>query len=129
MFFDRNEYKKAYFYQSRAIIEDSSDYILWFDLSYYALFSKEYKESIFAARKTLGIDPSQVEIEAIIALSYLLDNQWSEAEKVYFKWKGKKFKEKNKKNCNEIFLRDIVNLEAAGIMHPDFAKVRTLLSQ
>jgi Leucine-rich repeat (LRR) protein len=128
-FFSTKDYQNTYIYQKKVASQNPSNYNTWFNLSFYALFVKEYKEAINAAKKTLEIVPTQVSVETNLVLGYLLDNQWSEAEKIYLKWKGKKFDEKDEKTCNETFLQDIADLEAAGITHPDFAKVRALLSQ
>lgn len=66
-------------------------------------------------------------METNLALGYLLNNQWEEAEAIYLKWRGKSFPNSGG-NCDEIFTQDIATLEAEGIMHPDFEKVRILFA-
>ncbi len=98
-----------------------------FSLSYYALFVGEYDKAIAAARKTLAMKPSDVAVESNLAFAYLLSNQFGPAEEIFKKWKGKKFAPEDQENANVLFLKDLADLEAAGIQHPDFAKVRALL--
>ncbi|MBK8965349.1 MAG: hypothetical protein IPM36_01470 [Lewinellaceae bacterium] len=87
-----------------------------------------YEEAIQYAQKALEVNPLRESVVSYLALGYLLNNQWPEAEKIYLKWKGR-FCQGSFKYCNRVFLEDIAKLEAANITHPDFEKVKQLLKK
>jgi tetratricopeptide (TPR) repeat protein len=120
------DYKKAYSYTHKILALEPNDTSAWFDLSYYALFVGKPEESIKAAKKTLLLDSEKKAVESNLALGYLLNNQYAEANKIYLKWKGKKFNKKDADLSNKFFLQDITNLEQANINHKDFEKVKAL---
>lgn len=94
-------------------------------LSYFALYAGKYQKSIEYARETLKLEPEDIAQEQILALSYLLNNQYEQAELIFKKWEDSMFVKYNQNG----FLREIADLEAAGITHPDFARVRKLLRE
>lgn len=102
-----------------------SNYNNWYNLSWYSLFIDKPKEAIKAAEQVLNLEPKKVDVETNLALAYVLDNQWAKAEEIYLKWKGKNFPNNNNL-CDNIFLKDITDLEKAGIKHRDFDKVKRL---
>lgn len=51
---------------------------------------------------------------------------FQKAKPIYVKWKDKHFP-KDSRFCKEAFFLDIKDLEAAGITHKDFVKVKELL--
>lgn len=116
------------FFLARAQFDTTNVYMLH-NLSFYALFVGEYAKAIEAAQKTLELDSRSVEVETNLALGYLLNNQYDKAEVIYLKWKGKKFKAQDENFADKAFLKDIADLEAAGIFHKDFEKVKRLLSE
>jgi tetratricopeptide (TPR) repeat protein len=125
------DYENAYEYQKKLIevqsIDNSIDYNSWFNLSFYSLFVKKYDEAIFAAQKSLEINPDAKSVETNLALGYLLNNQWNEAEEIFLRWRGKIFPDdQDRQLCDDIFLGDIKALEDAGIHHPDFEKVKEM---
>lgn len=124
--YEAGDYRQAYAYQQKALAEDSSNYNLWFNLSFFALYNDAPKVAIKAARQTLVIDSSRLSVETNLALGYLLDNQWGAAKKIYKKWQGKTFPD-TQEECNPIFLKDIADLEKAGVSHKNFKKVKKLL--
>lgn len=126
--FENKAYTKAYKTQLKALEEDSNNYNNWFKLSLYALFVNKPKEAITAAQKTLTINQKANGVEATLALGYLLNNQWLEAEKIYLKWKGKKFTD-NYRLWDWVFLQNIEDLEIAGIKHIDFLQVKALFGK
>jgi hypothetical protein len=94
------------------------------------LFVGKYEEAIQAALKSLQLKPEKLTVETNLALGYLLSNQWGMALKIYEKWKGKTFPDDTEKRiCDVVFLKDIEDLEAAGISHPDFKKVKELFNK
>lgn len=67
--------------------------------------------------------------ERYLAPAYLLNGKYGQAEVIYKKWKGRKFSEKDEDTADVTFLQDIARLEAAGLTHPDFEKVKQLLGK
>jgi len=125
---ESKNYPLAYFYQKKIVGEHSHIQRHWFKLSWLALHVNKPEEAIHAAKKTLEINPKAQSVETNLALGYLLNNQWPKAEKFYLKWQGKMFPN-DKRLCDEVFLQDISDLEAAGITHPDFEKVKQLFQK
>ncbi len=129
-FSEKDNYQETFKNQEQAVKKDSTDYNKYFNLSFYALFVGKPQEAIQAAKKTLELSPEAVSVETNLALGYLLNNQYTEAEKIYLKWKGKNFPDnKDKRLCDEMFLADIADLEKSGITHPDFEKVKRLFGK
>ena len=124
-YFREGNYEKAFEVQQYEILMDSSIYNHYFSLSYYALFVGGYDLAIEAVNKTLALEPKALSVETNLALAYLLSNQWEKAKAIYEKWKDKNWP--NGRSCNVSFLKDIEDLETAGISHPDFAKVRQII--
>lgn len=122
------KYPRLYRMTESALQEDSSNASLYFELSYCSLFVGKYTKAIESAQKTLQLNPKLVKVETNLALGYLLNNQYDKAEAVYKKWKGKKFDATDEENANQIFLKDIADLEGAGIQHKDFDKVKRFLT-
>ena len=126
--FNVRKYRQAFFLQQEIMRRDPLLYQNHWSLSWYALFAGEYDTAILAAQRTLELAPEAQGVETNLALGYLLNDQWTEAEAIYQKWKGRSFLNDGRL-CDEIFLQDIVALEFAGITHPDFEKVRQLLAE
>jgi tetratricopeptide (TPR) repeat protein len=125
---NQSKYKEAYGISKKLIILNPANYNYWFNLSFYALFVGKYKEAIDAANKTLELDPEQLGVVTNLALGYVLNNQFRNAEEIYLKWKDKNFPN-DERLCDDIFLQDIKDLEEAGIKHKDFDKVRALFKK
>ena len=126
--FHLGEYKGAFEAEKVLTQKDPGYFGYWSALSKYAWFAGEAGVAIEAAQKSLELFPENEQVETKLALSYLLNDQWVEAERVYLKWKGKSFPNRSE-SANDIFLKDIAELESAGIRHPDFEKVRALLKE
>lgn len=130
IFFEDRSFQNAYIAQKDAAELFQTDYQVWFNLSFYALFVGKPEEAISAAHKTLELNPEALDVETNLALGYLLSNRWQEAEAVYKKWKGRYFpNDDGKRKCEDIFLQDILDLEKAGVSHPDFERVKVLLRE
>jgi len=95
--------------------------------AWYALFMKEYQLSENYARKGLAIAPKANWIYTNLALALLLQNRWTEAKDIY--QKKQQLLGVNNRPLKEGFINDILDLEKAGIKHPDFEKVRHLFKQ
>lgn len=57
-------------------------------------------------------------------MGYILNDQWAAAEEICLKWEREYYF--INENFYTLFLKDITDLEAAGITHPDFEKVKQL---
>ena len=121
--FSSNRYQDAYEMQKVAVLEDDKNPLAWSFLSEYALYARQPQEAIAAAKKALALNLSTRTLESYLALGYLLNNQWPEAEERYLKMA------QYDKLWIDVFLSDIATLEAAGITHPDFAKVKAMLQK
>lgn len=92
------------------------------------MFAGKYEEGIQAAQRSRLLDEDQKLVITNLALNYVLNNQYENAEPLYKEWMNKKFPESNM-SAKDLFLKDIQDLESAKITHPDFSKVRRLLEE
>jgi Leucine-rich repeat (LRR) protein len=122
------DYAEAFKAQQKVVEKDGKNYSNWFTLSFYALFIGEPQKAIQAAKHVLALNPEAVDVETNLALGYLLNNQWAEAEAIYLKWKGKNFPDDNRL-WDLVFLAEIADLEKTGIIHPDFEKVKKIFGK
>jgi len=123
---NNKNYSQAFQCGLKATEKDTTNYNVWYNLSFYSLFVKQYTLAIAAAEKSLALNAQENSVITNIALGYVLNNQWNKAEPIYKEWKDKHFYG-DVRFCKELFLQDIADLEEAGINHPDFEKVRKLL--
>lgn len=91
------------------------------------MFVNKPKEAITSAQKSLELSPDKTGVYSNLALGYVLNNEFEKAKPIYMEWKDKQFD--NSRTWKEVFLADIADLEAAGIKHKDFEKVRELLNE
>jgi len=91
------------------------------------LFVSQFKKSEQVAKKGLKIDDSQEWIHSILALALLYQDKLSEAKAIYVQFKGEPYNKD--KSWEEVFLNDLSDLEAAGISHPDFEKIKKLFEE
>jgi Leucine-rich repeat (LRR) protein len=126
-FFDDENYKESYKAALLSTELDTTDFYKFYNLSFYALFVGENQMAIEAAQKTLQLSPTAVDVETNLALGYLLSNQYDKAEAIYRKWKGKKFLDTDEDIADKAFIKDIEDLEAAGIECPYFGRIMKFL--
>jgi tetratricopeptide (TPR) repeat protein len=99
---------------------------LYGDLAHYHLFNQQFAEAEAAARKGLDLGGVQVEwIHANLAAALLYQGRYPEAKALYRRYKDQSFDAEN--SWAAIFLKDLTELEDAGITHPDVAKIRKML--
>ena len=122
------EYSKAYQLINEVCKEEPDNYNNFFNLSFYALFVEKPKESIAAAIKSLALKPEETGVYTNLALAYVLTNEFETAKPIYLEWKDRVNPNSSTSELFKVaFEEDIIDLEAAGIKHKDFKKVRNLL--
>ena len=98
-----------------------------YKFSKYALFAKSFEEAEKSARKTLELSPKSIGVISNLASALLFQGKYEEALDYYQKWIDKKWPDDRHATFCEVFLADLAELKAAGITHPDVAKVRAFL--
>ncbi len=126
IFAKNQEYENAVLVWKKAIDKEPNNYGNYFNLSFYALFVKKPQEAITAAKKSLELEPEATGVYTNLALGYVLNNEFEKAKPIYLEWKDKHFPNDDRL-CREVFLQDIKDLEAVGIHHKNFKKVKELL--
>jgi WD40 repeat protein len=124
--------KAVYLYEDIAKIDSSElikKYMLYCynELSNILLKNGDISKAITYAQKGFILDNTNLSIKTNIVLTYILDNRYNKVKYILHANKNKPFKYKEGTFGDEILNR-ITDLEAAGITHPDFAKVRELLN-
>jgi energy-coupling factor transporter ATP-binding protein EcfA2 len=93
-------------------------------LSYWQLYEEDYIGAIQSAKTAMKLYPDNDWIYSNLALGYLLNKQFSEAEEIYSTYKGKLFNYSTT-SCKDVFLDDFTALEKAGVIskrNPDVYK-------
>jgi tetratricopeptide (TPR) repeat protein len=107
--------------------QDSSDLSdAYSNLAWDQLFNKQFSAAEQSARRGLALDASHEWINANLAVALLYKGKWKAAKTLYLSLKDKPF---NGKTYKEVFLSDLDELEKAGILHADMAKIRALLKK
>jgi hypothetical protein len=98
-------------------------------MTYYLLFKKEFKFALQSIQLAIKADEKNITIYEYLPLVYLLNNQYEDAEKVYNTWKDKPWTANDRfKTFGGFFLRYIEEMEIQGITHPDFKKIKEIIS-
>lgn len=127
IYFEEKNYLKAYEYVVKATNLDNVNSKSWNELSRMALYANKPKEAIKAAQSSLKIDKRDRTIESLLAIGYILNNQWEEANRIYKMWRGQTFfTDGQPQACGQVFINDIMALEGAEISHQDFDKVKNM---
>jgi len=99
------------------------------NLSYLLLFENKPEDSETAAVKGLTCDSTQTWIKTNLAHSLLLQGKFDDACKIYIEIKDQITANNKTKTYKDIILSDFKALESAGITHPDFDRIRDLLTK
>lgn len=126
-YFNTGNYKQAVTCQERAVLHDPGNAIFLWSLSWYYLFTKQFKEAVTASEKVLRMDSTQTGVYTNLALGYLLDGRYPDAEQVYKEWMDKEYPFDDRPTFREVFLDDLKELEQAGITHPGVERIRNVL--
>ena len=130
--FDNGRYKEAFQTIRYDVLTEPNKFNNQFLYGYYALFVDKPIISIIASKIALNLNPTYKGTYSNLAMGYLLNNQWEEAEKIYNQYSGLIFSESfngQKLYWDQVFLDDIKTMEGAGITHPDFEKAKKLIEQ
>jgi len=121
------DYKRAYIVAKKLIVLDSLNYIHHYNFSHFALYNKDYEGSIKAGRKSLLLEEKKNWVISYIAIAYILNNQYSKAERIYKKYRNSHIGG-YLNLARDGFYNDILRIERAGIKHSDFEKAKDLLN-
>jgi len=94
-----------------------------FLLSVYQMFAKDFPGALSSADEGLKLEPTRISLEAIRAHALLFLGRTQEADNMYQKHLG----EKTQPVWDELILSQLRILEAAGVSHPEFARVREMM--
>ncbi len=68
-------------------------------------------------------------INTNLAHALLFQGKFEEAKAIYQQYKNQPYPQEPGKTFGELFLKDLDELEKAGITHPDVAKIRKVLTE
>lgn len=102
------------------------DFSAWVQVCDYGLLAKVYPKAIEAAQKVLNLNPDYAEVYSKLALAYTLNGEYQKALPIIKEWKDVPLTEGT---YQQVFLADLSRLEATGIKHSDFAKLREALGK
>jgi len=94
-----------------------------FLLSVYQMFAKDFVGALSSADEGLKLEPTSIPLEAMRAHALLFLGRTQEADDIYHKHLG----EKTQPVWDQLILTQLRTLEATGISHPDFARVREMM--
>ncbi|MDR8391782.1 tetratricopeptide repeat protein [Aliifodinibius sp. S!AR15-10] len=129
-YYSERRYQEAVEFQERAVEYNPHDTNELWNLSWYQLFAGRFQDAIVNSRKVVNMDSTQTGVYTNLALGYLFNGQYNEAEKVYLEWMDKEYPfDTGYETFRNAFLKDLEDLEAAGVTHPDVTRIRSLLSE
>lgn len=111
--------EKRYPMESFEVKELSDDY--W-NLSWYQLFAEDFEGTIQSVKRGMNLHPDNDGMITNLALAYLLNNNYNEAEALYKKYKGKKYSNQER-NFTTSFLQDLDDMILAGVIKPTDEKM------
>jgi len=89
-------------------------------LAWFYLFTKQYKEAETAARKALNLSEETEWVNTNLALALLFQGKYKQAEAIYLRLKDQPYGDAT---YRETFLKDLEELEAAGVTHKEVRKL------
>lgn len=94
--------------------------------SFYSLYVNDKASAISAAKKALLINPDLTKSYQTLALGYLMNDEKEKAFEIYEQWINKKFPH-DTRPAKELFVEDIVGIEASGIKNKNFEEIKKYL--
>jgi hypothetical protein len=102
----------------------TGDYYL--ELAWNQLLNRKPREAIAASLKALKLSPANATmIKTNLAHAYLFENQFEGAKAIYLENRDAKLRN-DQRTFSEVVLDDFMELEKAGITHPDTEKIKAL---
>ena len=99
------------------------------ELGYYWLLFNNCLESEKYIKRSIELDPEETLTFTKLALLYLMQNKFDDAEEIYRNLKDLEFGPVyNRSSYRSIFIHDIENIENEGIKLDFFSKIRKLLN-
>lgn len=126
--FNLKKYVAAFYYADKATKLNGVSSQDWYRLMRFSLFVKHYDAGIKAATNARKLKSQSLNVEAVLALNYVLNNQWSEAKAIIEKWKGQKLPAQSKVYFDEIMNKELRALEVQKITHPKFEDIKRILN-
>jgi WD40 repeat protein len=100
------------------------------NLTHSLLLKKEFRYALKSVRLAVDADDKNELALAKLPLTFLLNNRYTEAEKIYMEYQNIVWSEDSRfKTFRQAFLADINELQGKGINHPDFKKAINLLEE
>ncbi len=100
------------------------------DIGWNSLFTNNYADGLKAIQRGIELDSSNDMLFVNLPLCYLFAGEIDKANELYLAYKDKPWTADNRsKTFKESFLDDITNLERNGVSHPDFIKVKKILTE
>ncbi len=93
-------------------------------LAYNQLFVPDGKAAEASIRRGLVLNPDNQMLMGRLPFALLLQGRYAEAEKMFLELKNQTL---DGQTFSERFLEDLKNLEAQGVSHPDFERIKKLL--
>jgi hypothetical protein len=91
------------------------------------LHAKDFAGALRSSDEGLKVEPKSVVLQTNRAHALLLLNRLGDAEKVYREHRGKVTQGKNTWEVE--IQRDLDALEKQGITHPEFSRIRAIMSE
>lgn len=104
-----------------------ADEEVYYNLTRYLLFTKQYEEARTLLTKALGKYPKEEALWLNLAHLHLLSNNYREAEPIYIKYRGEKVARKLK--WEDAVVADLKIFEQKGLGNADFVKVKAKMSE
>jgi hypothetical protein len=99
----------------------------YLELAWNQLLNRKPREAIAASLKALKLSPANATmIKTNLAHAYLFENQFEKAKAIYLENRDAKLRN-DQRTFSEVVLDDFIELEKAGITHPDMDKIKALL--
>lgn len=96
-------------------------------LSWYQLHAKDFAGALATTETGLGRHPDYVLLETNRAHALLHLGRTAEADAVYLRHRGQRMTQHGDALWDDVIRDDFKKLTAAGVGHPDFARIETLL--
>jgi tetratricopeptide (TPR) repeat protein len=94
----------------------------YWNLSWYQIFYKDFEGAERSVKKGIELYPLNDGMNTNLALSYLLRKNFTAAEAIYRAYKGKRYSSRSR-YFTDVFLQDLIDLEAAGIISSSDAEI------